>query len=274
MSNTLQRVLTAVIAVPLVVAITYAGGWFFALLVAAAAVLAQHEFYAIASKAGAKPYTIAGLVAGACAVLIPMAPLFLIATVAIGIGIILALPFTLERDQPALDASVTLAGVFYPALLLTTALALRLAEGLDMGDREGFWLIVTVLVMVWASDTMAYFAGRSMGRRPLAPAVSPKKTWEGTIGGAVGALIAGILLRMLVLDFLSWVDVFVLAIICGGISQIGDLAESRLKRSVDVKDSGTLLPGHGGMLDRLDALIIAVPLSYLYLVFAGRIWLP
>lgn len=272
MSNALQRILTALVAIPLVLFVTYAGGWIFALMVLVAAVVAQHEFYALARNGGARPFVAAGLVAGGAAVLAPIADLAVVVAGASIVGVVLALPFVLEREKPLLDLSVTLGGVFYPSLMLATATALRSGRGLEVMEMDAFWLVVTVLVMVWASDSFAYFAGRAFGRHPLAPAVSPKKTWEGTAGGAAGALVAGIILKILVLGFLSWFDVGVLAIICGGISQIGDLAESRLKRSVGVKDSGTLLPGHGGMLDRLDALIVAIPLSYLYLVLVGRIW--
>src|SRR5690625_32658 len=272
-SNALQRVLTAVIGIPLVIGIMYAGGWWFGILVAAAAVLAQHEFYQLARRTGARPYVIAGLLAGAAVVLTWFAGLFVIVAGATFVGVVLALPFTLEREQPILDVSVTIAGIVYPSLLLGAAVALRNAEGIDVGNVEAFWLTLTVVLMVWASDTFAYFTGRSFGKRPLAPKVSPKKTWEGTLGGAAGSLLVGIVLAATVVDMLSGFDIVMLAVICGGLSQVGDLAESRLKRSVGAKDSGTVLPGHGGLLDRLDALIIAMPLAYLYLVFAGRIWM-
>ena len=251
----------------------YAGGWWFGILVAAAAVIAQREFYQLAQLAGARPYIIAGLLAGASVVLASFASLFVIVAGATFAGVVLALPFTLEREQPIIDVSVTMAGVVYPSLLLSAAVALRNATGIDVGNIEAFWLTLTVLLMVWASDTFAYFTGRSLGKRPLAPAVSPKKTWEGTLGGAAGSLLVGVLMASTVVDLLTGLDVVMLAIICGGLSQVGDLAESRLKRSVGAKDSGSILPGHGGLLDRLDALIIAMPLAYLYLVFAGRIWM-
>lgn len=256
----------------MVLAITYAGGWAFGLLVAAAAVLAQHEFYGLARSGGAQPFVAAGLVAGGALALAPLSDLGFVVAGAVMVGIVLALPFRLEREAPVTDLSVTLAGTIYPAALLAAATALRSGRGIDVMNIEAFWLVVTVLALVWSSDSAAYFAGRSLGKRPLAPKVSPKKTWEGTIGGAAGAVLAGIVLKVLVLDFLSWLDVLVLAVICGGLSQIGDLAESRLKRSVGVKDSGTILPGHGGLLDRLDALIVSLPLVYLYLLLAGRLW--
>ena len=99
----------------------------------------------------------------------------------------------------------------------------------------------------------------------MAPELSPKKTWEGAVGGAMGAVLVAIALRVTILGALPWIHLVVIAVICGVVSQIGDLAESKIKRSVGAKDSGTLLPGHGGMLDRLDALILAAPLVFAYL---------
>ncbi len=273
MSNALQRILTAVIAVPAVLAICYVGGWLFAVMVLIAALIAQHEFYGLARSSGAEPFVAVGLVAGGAAVLSPISDLAIVVAGATVVGLVLALPFQSKREQPVRDVSATFGGIFYPSLMLATATAMRDGRGLDIMEMDAFWLVVSVLVMVWSSDSFAYFVGRAIGKHPLAPSVSPNKTWEGTIGGAAGALVAGAILKILVLDFLTWFDILVLAIICGGISQIGDLAESRLKRSVGVKDSGTVLPGHGGMLDRLDAVIVAMPLSYLYLVLVGRIWM-
>jgi phosphatidate cytidylyltransferase len=167
---------------------------------------------------------------------------------------------------PLADAAATLFGVVYPAALAGAAVALRtsdapwLATGAS-GDAGGFWLLTTVLVCVWGADTFAYFAGRAFGRHPLFPRVSPKKTWEGSAGGALGALAlaAGFKLAVPALP-LTWTDVVVIGLACGVASQLGDLVESLFKRSVDVKDSATWLPGHGGMLDRLDAAIVAIPL--------------
>ena len=207
MSNALQRVLTAVIGIPLVIGIMYAGGWWFGILVAAAAVLAQHEFYQLARRTGARPYVVAGLFAGGAVVLTWFASVFVIIVGATFVGVVLALPFTLEREQPILDVSVTIAGIVYPSLLLGAAVALRNAEGIDVGNMEAFWLTLTVVLMVWASDTFAYFTGRTFGKRPLAPQVSPKKTWEGTLGGAAGSLVVGIILAATpaVVAIMAWV---------------------------------------------------------------------
>jgi len=119
------------------------------------------------------------------------------------------------------------------------------------GDR---W-VVLIMTLTFFGDTAAYFAGRFLGRHRLHPRLSPKKTWEGSVGGILGSTVALLPARLWYLPELQWLDVVVLAVMAGGIGQMGDLFESGLKRSVGVKDSGTLLPGHGGLLDRVDALL-------------------
>lgn len=274
MTNALQRVLTALIGVPVVLVLAYVGGWAFGLVVAAAAVVAQHELYGITRARGAFPFDAAGLTAGGLLVVSPLAPGLALVAVAIVVGIILALPFEGRRSDPVTDVGATMFGIVYPAAMLATAVAMREGRGPDVAALEAFWLVVTVMLLVWATDTFAYYTGKSVGKRPLAPTVSPKKTWEGAVGGLGGAVVVAAVLKMFVLDFVSWPDVVVIAVLAGVVSQIGDLAESRLKRTAGLKDSGSVLPGHGGVLDRLDALIVAFPLVYIYLLAAGRIALP
>ena len=130
-------------------------------------------------------------------------------------------------------------------------------EGMDRGGRE---LVLFTLGLIWAGDTLAYFVGRSFGRIPMAPALSPKKTWEGALGNLIASLLVAV-------AFSRWmrVDAFSLLIVAGlgnVAGQMGDLVESAYKRGAAVKDSGTLLPGHGGMLDRIDSLILASPVVW------------
>ena len=126
---------------------------------------------------------------------------------------------------------------------------------------------MTLIVLIWVADTAAYYTGKSMGRHHLAPTISPKKTWEGSIGGVLGAFLAAAAVKLFVLEFLGWLDVGALALIGGAWSQVGDLVESTFKRAAGVKDSASILPGHGGILDRFDSLIVAAPLYYLYLSY-------
>lgn len=267
MSNHTLRILTAAAGLPIVIGLTYLGGWPFVLLLLAAALLAQYELYGILSAAGLPTMRTAGLAIGALMVLRVMWPWALPLALALVILLVASAPFFRRGEETPALLSATAFGILYPATFLSLLADLRLGLRLPLADDEAFWLTLAVLVLIWTTDTFAYFVGRSLGRRPLAPAVSPKKTWEGTIGGAAGALLVAAVLRVTVLDFLAWGHIIAIALICGIVSQLGDLAESRLKRVAGVKDSGAILPGHGGVLDRLDALIVAGPLVYLYLVF-------
>ena len=130
-------------------------------------------------------------------------------------------------------------------------------------------LIVLLLATAWLSDTGGYFAGKFLGKRKLYPAVSPNKTWAGSIGGVVAAALGAILIKLFLLEELSWEGALALSIPGSILGQLGDLAESLVKRSRGVKDSGALLPGHGGLLDRIDAVLFIAPYFYLYLSYRG-----
>ena len=125
--------------------------------------------------------------------------------------------------------------------------------------------MLLVLLVAWIADTGAYFAGRFLGKTKLYEAVSPKKTWAGAWGGLAGSVLGAAVLKVVHSDELTWLDVVLIAMPGGILGQLGDLAESLIKRSVGVKDSGALLPGHGGMLDRIDAVLFIAPYAYAYL---------
>jgi phosphatidate cytidylyltransferase len=170
-------------------------------------------------------------------------------------------------DTIAVRIGAILSGVLYVAVLLVFVALMksRLANG-------GGWVLLT-LTIVWLSDTGAYFAGRFLG--PIFPAklyesMSPKKTVVGACGGMAASVAATMLAKMFYLPGLSWIDCALVAVPANVLGQIGDLSESMLKRSVGVKDSGALLPGHGGMLDRIDALLFAAPYIFAYATFGYR----
>ncbi len=173
-----------------------------------------------------------------------------------------------EIESVAPRVSALLAGIFYVSLLTFVAL---LKKRLPSG---GAWVAI-VLSCTWFSDTGAYFAGRFLGPTfptKLAPIVSPKKTIVGGLGGLLGSIGALLLAKLWYLPTLTYVDVLLVAIPANLLGQMGDLCESLLKRSTGVKDSGTLLPGHGGMLDRVDAVMFAAPWVYAYArLFAGKL---
>ncbi len=265
MSNLAQRTLTALVAATVAIGAVWIGGWTFAALMTAVALGAQWEVYGLLRKAGTRPFAPIGLGLGLLAVLRPLfehaVPLLTLGGLAVLVGALYR-----RKDTPLLDAAGTLFGVAYPAALAGTILTLRLSEAPWMIGDDAFWLTTAVLFCIWGADTFAYFSGRAFGKHPLFPRVSPKKTWEGAIGGGVGAFLVMAGFKLVVLhEALTWADVAVVGFACGVASQFGDLVESHFKRSVSVKDSATWLPGHGGLLDRIDAAVVAVPLVVLYL---------
>jgi phosphatidate cytidylyltransferase len=167
---------------------------------------------------------------------------------------------TLWTRRPLVEA-LPAAGFSSSALLLV-AFPLSFAVRLHGLGREGKWLLLFALAITWANDTVAYFVGRAIGCHPLAPSLSPKKTWEGSVAGLAASLLLGWL-------FSRWLNapvpqLLVMAALGNVAGQAGDLLESAYKRSAGVKDSGGLLPGHGGVLDRIDALILAIPVVWYY----------
>jgi phosphatidate cytidylyltransferase len=267
MSNLTQRVITALIGAPLVVGLTYLGGWYFAGLMLIVGVLAQWELYRLTEAGGSAPLKSVGLVVGGLLIVRALVPFALPIAVA---GLLVAFVAELYRrhEDPIANLTATVFGAFYPALLVGYFVDLRVlgAEGL-LGQEGAFLTTIVVIVAIWASDTFAYFAGRAFGKHPLFPRISPKKTIEGSVGGVVGAVLIVVAFKLALLPTLpiTWGDVVVIGVLCGAVGQLGDLFESLLKRSVGIKDSGRYLPGHGGMLDRIDAMVVAIPLVVLYL---------
>jgi phosphatidate cytidylyltransferase len=160
--------------------------------------------------------------------------------------------------------AATITGIVYAGFLTTYLAKLKLVDPNQGGDT-----VLLVLIVAWLADTGGYFAGRFLGKSKLYEAVSPKKTWAGAWGGIAGSVIGVAVLKLGFADWLTWMDVFLIAVPGGILGQMGDLAESLIKRSVGVKDSGTLLPGHGGLLDRIDAVLFIAPYVYAYLIVRG-----
>jgi phosphatidate cytidylyltransferase len=170
-----------------------------------------------------------------------------------------SLPLASRQDlrRAVMQSAVLVTGVLYIGLTLGCLLLTRALP-------EGEFLVFFVVLVTWAGDTGAYISGKTMGRHPLAPVISPKKTVEGLIGGVVLALVVAALSRLWFLPAVSLLDAVVLAALLTLAGLLGDLAESAIKRSVNQKDSGRLIPGHGGMLDRLDSLLFTAPCFYYY----------
>lgn len=265
MSNLAQRIMTALVAIPLLLAAIYldASHWGVTAISGLAAVLAGDEFLRMHFQDGIPRrvrYTF-----GICALALVVGsaaptPISLFAPLACAGALVLALvvlSLRQEERKAGTDLVSAWAGwVYIPVLLAVWPLLKR-----DIGPS---WLTI-VIAAAFLSDSVAYFVGRAFGKHPLYPAVSPKKTVEGAIGGLLGGVLA--LLGMgsfWLLPELPRVDAVVLGIVGSILGQTGDLVESMLKRTCGVKDSGAVLPGHGGMLDRIDALLFVAPLLYFY----------
>lgn len=256
------RILTAVVLLPaLILFVLYSGATFFRVGIALVSLLALWEFFGMCLPAGrrmergAASFLGAGLVALASAESISLLPMAL-TVIFMLIGVVF-----LFRPQDLTAAGGHLAAVAFGLLYLPLLLSsLPLLRELPHG-RE--WLFL-VMFIVMAGDTMAYFVGVSIGRHKLYPLISPNKSIEGAVGGLGGSLLAAFVSRWWFFQALTLYDCIVLAILLGIAGQLGDLFESMLKRSYGVKDSGTMIPGHGGLLDRLDSLLFAFPAAYLY----------
>ena len=256
-----HRVLTALIAVPPIFAVIWFGEPWFAILAAVAAVLGLHEFYSLVANRWQRPFMSLGALSTAAFLLnalfggIDTLPIVTGGVVALSL---LLFPIRRRWREDVIPWAWTLIGAFLLGWTLSFFVLLR-----EMEDgRE--WVILT-LFSVFAVDTSAYFVGRAIGRHQLAPRVSPKKTWEGAFGGVAGGLLSSPLIAYSLDTPMSTGQLLGLGAIIAVISQVGDFLESYFKRYVGVKDAGVIVPGHGGVLDRLDSIVFTVVVVYYYI---------
>lgn len=210
---------------------------------------------------------------------------FLIVTLLAFVLLVLLVELFRQKGSPTLNASVTAFGVIIISLFFGTLISIRelfpygfpvskfFSAGvadesqLALISRWGGSTVVSLFASIWLCDTAAYFGGLTLGRHKLFERVSPKKTWEGAVFGFVAALLAMLLARSLVLEYLRVQDALIIGGIVGVFGQLGDLVESRFKRDAGVKDSSAIIPGHGGVYDRFDSLVFVSPIVYLYIDF-------
>lgn len=261
-----SRLLVAAILLPVVIGVAYLGGWWLVALALVGGLTALHELYTLAREL--RPLVIAGY-AGFVLTLVGLQ----LGGVPWMLGGILAtllfafLAFGLADVRPSATASfgVTLLGVVWIGGGLGTLLLVRAIPD------NGFWALMAVLFSVFAADTAAFFVGRAVGRHKLAPAISPGKSWEGLAAGVLGAmLVAFLILYRDREEFLAPAEMLALGAAIAFASVLGDLFESSVKRDLRAKDSGRVLGGHGGMLDRLDSLLWAGPTAYFVILAFGQ----
>lgn len=277
---TLTRVLTALVLIPVVVGIVlFTPTWVVALALAAITTLALWEYFSLGDAIGHRAYRLwtvfssflliffqwHNLNSSAEQVFLSFHDPF---AVRVSFALVLFVfvmglaSLTLWTRRPLVE-SLPAAGISASAFLLV-AFPLSFALPLHGLGPFGPRLLLFALVLTWAADTVAYFVGRAVGKHPLAPRISPKKTWEGSIGSLLGSFLVAYAFHFFLP--ISLPHLFAMAILGNVAGQMGDLLESACKRSAGVKDSGGLLPGHGGVLDRIDALILCVPVIWFYVV--------
>lgn len=243
-SNLYMRVVAALVLAPLTIVIAWLGGWIWACVVIAAAALLYFEWLMIVGVSGNRFAAAAGIVALALAGVCLMLRRADVAVAVIVAGILFAAAMT--NGKRGWVAS----GLVYAAAALVATILVRRDADL------GFVALMFVLLVVWVTDIGGYFAGRGIGGPKLWPRVSPKKTWAGAIGGLVLALVVA--LGFALLGFGRTIPLLLLGAVLSVVSQLGDLFESAVKRRFDVKDSSHIIPGHGGLMDRLDGFVAAI----------------
>jgi phosphatidate cytidylyltransferase len=266
-ANIGPRVAVIAIGVPCLFFITARGGFFFLLLVDLIILLGLHEFYNLMAAKGYRPSRLLGAV-GAVAVSLHVFRGGPAVTLVVTLFLMMVMVRQLlqpEVTRALTDIAVTVLGVMYVGWLASHLVMLRELPALLGGDPAlGAGLVYYVALVVWSCDTCAFLVGILVGRRKLMPRISPAKTVEGGVGGLVGGGLAGYLCASSFVPYITPIAGTALGLATAGVAQLGDLVESMLKRDAGLKDSATLIPGHGGVLDRVDSLLFAAPVVYYY----------
>jgi phosphatidate cytidylyltransferase len=286
-TNLQERLITAGILIPLVLFVIAAGGWWLVLAILLITGIAINEFYQLIEAKGAVPVRGVGTVASLALPLIAYMGSEYLATLVLSLvllGLMIAQLRKKQISESLASISETFFGVFYVGWLLSHAIVLREFKdsvtgrwggvvARDLHDDVGAFYLLFVIAVVIMGDVGAYFTGRRYGKSKLAPEVSPNKTIEGAYGAVAGALAMGVLLKgafdwlaPALSEQLRWGFVLFLAPVLAAVGIVGDLVESLLKRDARVKDTGTLLPGTGGILDRIDSNLLGIPVMYYFLL--------
>lgn len=268
MSNRVTRILVAILTIPVLLALTYWGEIPFLIFILAIGLISFYEFSKMVTKKNIFPCNLIGFISVAAIILNSY---FRFATYELLLLVLLPILLLIElfrnRESAINNVSSALLGIFYAGFFPSTFIGIREFYINDAQNYiNGGFIIISILITLWMTDSAAYFVGTAFGKHKLFPRVSPKKSWEGAIAGFIFATITLFILKIFLLDFLNWIDIIAFTIIVGIFGQVGDLIESLIKRDAGVKDSSNLIPGHGGILDRFDSLLFSAPIIYLYLI--------
>jgi phosphatidate cytidylyltransferase len=304
-SNTSTRIITAALTIPAIVLLAYLGGYFWFAFCAAVYVVATLEFEKILAAKGSLLQRISAMAGGLLLISVfmnerlradipgivgalpyPLQWQYFIWTSLLLVLIILIVELFRNKGSAILNLGGTLLTLMYLGLFIGCIVGIReiftVAEfpvgeffataqltGSQLSQLHawGGFTMMSIVATIWICDTAAYFGGKAMGKRKLFERVSPKKTWAGAVWGLVGAIGGMLAAKYLYLDYLSVQHACAIGLFIGVFGQLGDLVESLLKRDSDVKDSSTLIPGHGGVFDRFDSLIFVSPILFLYFDF-------
>ena len=264
-NNLLQRVASTLVALPITIIALLWNSWSYFALFSTVLVLAMLEFYRLVSLKGAKPQQWWGVLNA----LLIYTVVFMHATGKVSgqylyllvPTIVLIAPIELYRKMtdPIANIAYTVLGIVYVCVPFTMLHCLAFHAG-----SYDYRIVLGLLLLLWTNDTGAYFVGSSIGKHKLFERISPKKSWEGSIGGGILTLVMGCILAQLlpIMDLKSWIGLSSIVVVAG---TYGDLVESMLKRSIGLKDSGDILPGYGGLLDRFDSFLLAIPLALTFI---------
>ncbi|HHV78090.1 MAG TPA: phosphatidate cytidylyltransferase [Firmicutes bacterium] len=256
-----ERLISALIGAPLVLAIAYVGGWPLFALVLCLSMVGIHEFASLFGRRNVHPNSVILYSLTAAVLLSAMERGFETQMIILAVGIAASMVLEILKDSKNMAEPITIVfGIMYIPFLFSFLLRLS-----GLGTKYAILLVLCT----WATDTFAYFAGMRFGRHSLAPVLSPRKSWEGAVGGFLGAVLVG-LVACHILGLTSLTERLVLPTGVSISAQLGDLAESALKRYCEAKDSGNLIRGHGGVLDRFDSMIFASPVAYILVRLLSR----
>lgn len=274
------RAITALVGIPVVLAVVWLGGWWAFAAAALLALLAVYEVHTMMLHEGYHPVILVSFALALLFMVAAMLPQQRLPLLEIGISLALLISFPVlffrkKLEGAMIDWSLTMAISIYLGWPIALMVLLR---GYQMGWSNGLWWLLTLFACVWGFDSGAFFAGHFFGRHKLAPRISPGKTWEGVFGGLIFSIAAAVVFTTLPAFFhwpyplgVPWYLAIVLGILMGVAAVVGDLAESLIKRQTHVKDSGQFFPGHGGVLDRIDSMLFAILILFVFAQLIGKI---
>jgi phosphatidate cytidylyltransferase len=267
--NLVVRAMSGALYVAINVVGIVLGGFWCALVMAATAGICCWEFFRMMRSDTKLPNQIVGVVFAAIMPLVALVEPFMLEAAVFLLVLVLGFWYVIDQQARITDVAVTAFGSLYTGFTLSALVAIRCTQA--MSNEAAIILCIGVMASVWINDAFAYLVGSAVGKHKMVPAISPKKSWEGFVGGLCGSLLVWCLLLLFPETGVTPFVAVVCGLVCGVVGVIGDLVESRIKRGAGVKDSGNLIPGHGGLLDRSDSMLFVAIAAFFILYVMGVI---